>query len=54
MLRHIPPPMVSIKEELEAAKVAKAMVGALLTRPISAISAEPNDQGENLLRASTC
>jgi len=32
--------MVSIKEELEAAKVAKATVGALLTRPISAISAE--------------
>ena len=32
--------MASIKEELQAAKEAKAMVGALLTRPISTVSAE--------------
>jgi len=32
--------MVSIAKELEAAKAAKAMVDALLTRPISTVSAE--------------
>ena len=32
--------MASIKEELQAAKEAKAMVGALLPRPISTVSAE--------------
>jgi hypothetical protein len=32
--------MVSIDEELKAAQAAKAVVGALLTRPISTISAE--------------
>ena len=32
--------MASIDEELKAAQAAKAVVGALLTRPISTISAE--------------
>ena len=32
--------MGSIAKELEAAKAAKAMVDALLTRPISTVSAE--------------
>jgi hypothetical protein len=32
--------MVKIDEELKAAQAAKAVVGALLTRPISTISAE--------------
>jgi hypothetical protein len=32
--------MVSIDEELKAAQAAKAVVGAILTRPISTISAE--------------
>ena len=32
--------MASIDEELKAAQAAKAVVGAILTRPISTISAE--------------